>query len=244
MRHPPTKDCLISTLDEHSNSRYEEPSVRIDRYVHAEFPAVNEEHVKEYIRAKTKWNGYSFNAQCFVDLVTDEYVPEGEWRPRQRVRLRVVSRQELCPLIRDKRASYPAALMIRPRIKDLEEQEMEDGERAFSPSHVYLWPPDGAPQELYDILCPKGKVGEVKAILGEEGIIYMAGPLKPGTSERALVFICFDPTFGFTGMKRLDGGFATTKRKRKRKSGLPGAKIDVRPGEIHEDQLSRPMAAG
>jgi hypothetical protein len=68
---------------------------RIDRSVHAEFPAVNEEHVREYIRAETKWNGYSFNAQCFVDLVADEYVPEGEWRPRHRV----VSRQELCPLI-------------------------------------------------------------------------------------------------------------------------------------------------
>ncbi|KIW62244.1 hypothetical protein PV04_10438 [Phialophora macrospora] len=232
MRHPPTNDRLIRTLDESSNSRYEEPGVRIDRYVHAEFPALNEESVKEYIRAKTKWNGYSFNAQCFVDLVMDEFVPEGEWRPRQRIRLRVVSRQELCPLVRDDEALHPAALIIKPRIKDREEQELEDSERLFSPSSVHLWPPDDAPQELYDVLCPQGRAGDVRAILGDEGIIYMAGPPRePGSSERALVFISFDPTFGFTGMKRLDGTFAMPRRERKRKPGgipgIPGVKADV-----------------
>ncbi|KAK5203122.1 hypothetical protein LTR96_011044 [Exophiala xenobiotica] len=240
LRHPPTGDRLIRTLDENSNSRYEEPHVRIERYVHVEFPAVNEENVKEYIRAKTKWNGYSVNAQCFADLVTDDFVPEGEWRHRQRIRLRVVSRQELCPLIRDERAICPTALIVRPRIGDQEDQEMEDGERTFSPSHVYLWPPDNAPQELQDILCLEGRVGDVKAILGDEGIIYMAGLAIPDTSERALVFICLDPTFGFTGMKRLDGNVALPKRERKRKSG---ATANVRPVETNEDQFSRPMEA-
>ncbi|OCT47935.1 F-box domain protein [Cladophialophora carrionii] len=223
MRHPPTNDRLISTLDETSNSRYEEPGVRIDRYVHTEFPATNEETVKEYIRAKTKWNRYSFNTQCFVDLVTDEFIPEGEWRPRQRVRLRVVSRQELSPLVRDQRSLHPTALMVRPRIRDRDEMELEDSERMFSPSSVYLWPPDDAPQELYDVLCPDGRAGDVSAILGDEGIIYMAGPSRePGSPERALVFISFDPTFGFIGMRRLDGTFAMPKRERKRKtSGGP-----------------------
>jgi hypothetical protein len=248
MRHPPTDDRLIRTLDETSNSRYEEPGVRIDRYVHAEFPALNEESVKEYIRAKTKWNGYSFNAQCFVDLVMDEFVPEGEWRPRQRIRLRVVSRQELCPLIRDNGAPHHAALMIRPRIKDQEGQELEDSERVFSPSSVYLWPPDDAPQELYDVLCPQGRAGDIRAILGDEGIIYMAGPPRePGSLERALVFISFDPTFGFTGMKRLDGTFAMPRRERKRKTdSVPQpVRADVPPvgGEESQQLVAGPSLA-
>ncbi|EXJ54795.1 hypothetical protein A1O7_10136 [Cladophialophora yegresii CBS 114405] len=250
MRHPPTEDRLISTLDETSNSRYEDPGVRINRFVHPEFPAVNEQTVKEYIRAKTKWNGYSFNTQCFVDLVTDEFVPEGDWRPRQRIRLRVVSRQELSPLVRDQRALCPTALMIRPRIKDREDQELEDSERMFSPSSVHLWPPDDAPQELFDVLCPDGRAGEVRAILGDEGIIYMVGPPRElGSSERALVFISFDPTFGFTGMRRLDGTFAMPQLERKRKTGgivhaPPAVKYDIpRLGKEESQRLAGPGLA-
>jgi hypothetical protein len=43
-----------------------------------------------------------------------------------------VSRQELCPLVRDERATYPAALMIRSRIRDHGDYEMGDGERTGS----------------------------------------------------------------------------------------------------------------
>ena len=217
LRHPPTQDRLISTLDKNSNSSYEEPRERVDRYVHAEYDATNEANTKEYIRAKTKWNGYDFNAQSFVDLVTDDFVPEGGWRPQQRIKLRVVSRQEICPLVRDETA--PGHLIIRPRFLNREKVEMEDSERLFSPSQVHLWPPDDASQELHDILCPKGRAGEVTAVLGDEGIIYMAGPARePGSAERALVFICFDPTFGYNGMKRADGTLAIAKRDKKRKS--------------------------
>ncbi|KAJ9603086.1 hypothetical protein H2200_012381 [Cladophialophora chaetospira] len=243
MRHPPTQDRLISTLDENSNSRYEEPQERIDRYVHAEYPAVNEENVREYIRAKTKWNAYNFNAQSFVDLVTDEFVPEGEWRPRQRIRLRIVSRRELCPMIRDERLANTGTLIIRPRKRSREGEPLEDGERAFSQSQVYLWPPDNAPQELHEVLCPGGRTGEVKAVLGDEGIIYMAGPANPDTSERALVFICFDPTFGFNGMKRLDGTFAVPKRELKRKNCSVEANAGFSTTRAEDQQLTSPALA-
>ncbi|OAP55497.1 hypothetical protein AYL99_10470 [Fonsecaea erecta] len=219
LRHPPD-DSLSRTLDEHSNSRWEEPRVRVDRYVHAEFRAdggggqQQQAANKEYIRARTKWNGYSFNAQAFIDLVTDEAVVEGEWRPRQRIKLRVASRQELSPLVGDDTTTTTTmttgggsiALVLRKRRLDREDQEMEDGERAFTPSSVSLWPPDDAPQGLHEILCPEGRAGDVTAVLGDEGIVYMAGPPRePGSTERALVFVCFDPTFGFQGMQRLDG---------------------------------------
>lgn len=178
--------------------------------------------VKEYIRAKTKWNGYHFNAQCFVDLVTEEVRVEGEWRPKERIKLRVVSRDELSPLIPDPEQAGTGRLVVRSRVKDRDDCEMEDGEEAYSGSRVYLWPPDDGPQdilspsvqaasqELSDILCPGGRAGEVKATLGDEGIVYMAGPVT-AEGGRALVFIGFDPTFGFDGMKRLDGRLALAK---------------------------------
>ena len=238
MRHPPTEDRLISTLDENSNSRYEEPQVRLDRYVHAEFPATSEKSTKEYIRAKTKWNGYDFNAQSFVDLVTDEYIPEGGWRPQQRIKLRVVSRLERCPLVRDDDSASPTATILRPRLKDREDEELEDSERAFSSSHLHLWPPDDAPQELHDILCPEGRAEDVKAVLGDEGLIYMAGPPRqPGSLERALVFICFDPTFGFNRMKRLDGSLAVAKRGRKRKSDMTEGPVQISSARLEAPEI-------
>ncbi|KIX94535.1 uncharacterized protein Z520_09581 [Fonsecaea multimorphosa CBS 102226] len=229
LRHPPDENRLSRTLDEHSNSRWEEPMVRVDRYVHAEFQADDaggqRAAAREYIRARTKWNGYSFNAQAFIDLVTDEAVMEGEWRPHQRIKLRVVSRHELSPLVRDNNTNTTiggsVALVLRKRTRNREGQEIEDGERAFTPSCVSIWPPDDAPQGLHEILCPEGRAGDVKAMLGDEGIVYMAGPPRePGSSERALVFISFDPTFGFQGMQRLDGSPAIPRsEEKKRKIG-------------------------
>ncbi|KAI1626226.1 hypothetical protein EDD37DRAFT_334612 [Exophiala viscosa] len=220
-RHPPG-DQMARTLDEKSNSRYEEPNTRVGRYVHAEFPLEQNEssgggegNVKEYIRAKTKWNGYHFNAQCFVDLVTEEVRVDGEWRPKERIKLRVVSRDGLSPLVPDVEGvcpesiravegAWPNRMLVRPRVKDRDREEMEDGEEAYSKSRVYLWPPDDlGSQDLLDVLCPGGRAGDVKACLGDEGIVYMAGPVTGG--ERALVFVSFDPMFGFDGMRRVDG---------------------------------------
>jgi hypothetical protein len=63
-------------------------------------------------------------------------------------------------------------------------------------------------------MCPSGKAGEVKARIGEEGLVYMAGPPAvsydetAAGSERALIFIGFEPGWGFEGLKRLDGRLA------------------------------------
>lgn len=220
LRHPPD-DPLSRTLDKENNSRYEASRPRAAKYVHTEAGASGD--VKEYIRAKTKWNGYCFNSQSFVDIVTEEYRVDDDWRPRERIKLRVVSRNEISPLVVDTvKPRRTGGLIVRPRIKDREGEEMLDGEEEFSPSHVSLWPLDNAPQLLHDILCPGGRAGEVKATLGDEGLIYMAGPPIPGGhGERALVFVSFDPLFGFEGMRRLDGTLASQRRKEKEDS-TPG----------------------
>lgn len=227
LRAPPD-DPLRRTLDEKNKSHYEDSHVRIERYVHSEYARHGsgedaKERKKEYIRAKTKWNGYDFNRQCFVDLVSEDVADEGSWRPRERLRVRVVSRKEINPLVldenEDERGNECEDVMgqgqngdskyrVRPRVKDKDGVEMRDGEEKFTSSEIALWPGDGmeVPRDLDDILCPGGKAGEVKAVLGDEGIVYLAGPAD-GTKagERALVFVCFDPTFGFDGMKRVDG---------------------------------------
>jgi hypothetical protein len=213
--HPPD-DPLSRTLDDKSNSKWEEPHPRTEKYVHTESPKTgSQDGIKEYIRAKTKWNGYSFNAQSFVDLVTDEVTVEGSWRRKERIKVRVVSRDELNPLVPDDRSAGgrgTTPMVVRPRTRDREGEEMQDGEEAFSPSRVFLWPPDDAPEALHDILCPGGRAGDVQAVLGDEGIVYMIGPPRePLSRERALVFVSFDPTFGFKGMKRLDGSLALPK---------------------------------
>jgi hypothetical protein len=220
LRHPPD-DPLSKTLDKENNSRYEESRPRAAKYVHSEAGASGS--VKEYIRAKTKWNGYCFNSQSFVDIVTDEYRVDDDWRPRERIKLRVVSRNEISPLVVDTvKPRRTGGLIVRPRVKDRVGEEMLDGEEEFSLSHISLWPPDDAPQSLHDILCPGGRAGEVKAALGDEGLIYMAGrPIAGGHGERTLVFVSFDPLFGFEGMTRLDGTLACQRRKDKEDS-IPG----------------------
>ncbi|KAJ9501673.1 hypothetical protein H2202_002635 [Exophiala xenobiotica] len=270
MRAPPD-DPLSRTLDEKSKSSYERAHVRIARYVHSEFQrdrdgdgdgekgdANGNRNVKEYIRAKTKWNGYDFNKQCFVDLVSEEVRDEGSWKVRERVRVRVVSRHEVSPLVVDEgagansgasvsasastNATAAAAsgsmasvkkkekeryMMVRPRVKNEKGIELRDGEEKYSSSSIFLWPRDTPGEDvdvdgqvlrdrgLDNILCPGGRAGEVKAVLGDEGIVYLAGQPAEASrgGERALVFVCFDPTFGFDGMRRVDGSMAVARTK-------------------------------
>ncbi|KAK5190321.1 hypothetical protein LTR96_006334 [Exophiala xenobiotica] len=260
MRAPPD-DPLSRTLDEKSKSSYERAHVRIARYVHSEFQrdrdgdgdgekgdANGNRNVKEYIRAKTKWNGYDFNKQCFVDLVSEEVRDEGSWKARERVRVRVVSRHEVSPLVVDEgagastNATAAAAsgsmasvkkkekeryMMVRPRVKNEKGIELRDGEEKYSSSSIFLWPRDTPGEDvdvdgqvlrdrgLDNILCPGGRAGEVKAVLGDEGIVYLAGQPAEASrgGERALVFVCFDPTFGFDGMRRVDGSMAVARTK-------------------------------
>ncbi|KAJ4575266.1 hypothetical protein HRR83_003823 [Exophiala dermatitidis] len=214
LRHPPN-DRLSLTLDFKSNSRWEESWPRADRFVHTEISSGEPHGVKEYICAKTKWHGYHFNSQTFVDLVTDEVRVEGEWRAKERIKLRVVSRRELSPMVRDEDSKMiPGGMKIRPRMRDKDGNEMQDGEEAFTASKASLWPPDDAPQELQDVLCPDGRAGDVHAVLGDEGIVYMAGPRRQADApERALIFVSFDPTFGFRSMKRPDGSSVMPKQK-------------------------------
>ncbi|KAH0829948.1 hypothetical protein FOPE_10286 [Fonsecaea pedrosoi] len=204
----PIRRANFVLADEIDNSR----RLSAGRYIHAQFRDDGGEKeataVKEYDRHKTKWIGYSFNAQTFVELITDDPNVKGEWLPRERTKLRVTSRQELSPLVKD--AVNPEDWVLRKPKRDPEGREMEDGERAFTANTISLWPPEDAPKDLQDMLhCKCFRRQDAKAAVGDEGIFFRAG--GPGSVKRSLVLICCDPTFGFQGMRRLDGSLARPK---------------------------------
>ena len=53
-------------------------------------------------------------------------------------------------------------------------------------------------------MCPGERSGDMKAVLGQEGILYLAGMPVRAAQEQQLVYVCFDPEWGFKGMKCLD----------------------------------------
>lgn len=109
---------LKRALSKELNDGFPNPSrPTAARYTHSE---INDKgSAKTYTRAETKWNGYCFNAQSFVDIVTEEVG----------IKLRIVSGSE-------------RSLMV-PSENQL--NDIVDGEEVFSPSHVSLWPGDDAP---------------------------------------------------------------------------------------------------
>jgi hypothetical protein len=163
--------------------------------------------LKQYLRSKTKFSRYDWNRGCNVELVADD-VPWIGWQTQERLRLRVVSRVEESPLMKD--TSYtmtddlepgPIPYLLRGRSRDAFGDELPDSEVKYKDSEIRLWPSDDQdiPDELADLMCPGGRSGEVKGVLAEEGLIYSIGTGR----EKQLILICFDPFFGFNGMRKL-----------------------------------------
>lgn len=185
---------------------------------------------REYIRAKTKFSAYDFNRGCAVELVVDDVPSEG-WRTKERLRLRVVSRLPIgllatapsggdgttCPVIQQR-----AARSGKNKVVDV----AHSSEELFAPSEIHLWPREAQasalPTELAELMCPGGRTGEIKGMLGEEGLVYSVGPQGPN-GERQLVFVCFDPAWGFEGLRRLDGSLAKPRRHSARDTSMSEA---------------------
>jgi len=120
-----------------------------------------------------------YNAQSFVDMVVEDVPVEGSRRKKERLHFRVASRLEASPTPTD------------------------ESDIKYKANEITLWPPADAPEGLYDVLCPAGVVGDVQAQSSDRGVVYMVG--TPNNGLRALVYLSFDPAFGWEGMKRLHG---------------------------------------
>lgn len=198
----PSNDQLSRTLDEHSKPSWlEKPPERIPKYCHHEHTPDSKPH-QEFIRAKTKHHSYNSFAHAFVDLVADEIRTPNSFRSKDRLRLRIASRIPESPLIPVPLNAQH--LNIRPQRNDHKDDPIPGSEETFTDTSVSLWPPTDAPTELFDLLCPGGRVGNVHAVSDERSIIYMAGtPHAQHNNQRAIIMISFDPGWGHKGLKRL-----------------------------------------
>ena len=204
----PTNDPLTKTLDDNSNPNYEPAKKRIQRYCHPEYPLSRVDTSKytsrEFILAKTKFRTYSPATSSFIDLVNDPISRPGLARLHDRIRLRIASRVQKSPLIED--PDKPDHFLIRP--KELNEigVPIERSEEDFHPTELQdLWPPNDPPTELFDVLYPGGRVGQLDAMADDNAIVYMTGPSATHPNgERAIVLINFDPAWKHDGLRKVD----------------------------------------
>ena len=203
----PADDPLTRTLDDNSKPSYEPARARLVRDCHSEYPAcsldASRSPPRDYILARSKYRTYNLAASSFVDLVSEKVPLPNSPCLRDRIRLRVVSRTQKSPLVEDHKV--PGRFWLRRPKRDERNDPIEGSEDDFNPSEIHLWPPDGAPSELFDVLCPGGCAGQVKANADERSIVYMIEP-PPATpaDKRAIILVNFDPTWRHPGMKRLN----------------------------------------
>jgi hypothetical protein len=219
----PQNDPLTKTLDENSRPHYSDPRKRIRKHYHHEYDA---EHLnplrtttppRDFILAMTKFRAYNVPAMSFIDLVSDPApLAPGSVRMRDHLRLRIASRKKKSPLIPD--PQNPESTILRKPELDENDLEIEGSEEDFTSTDVHLWPPDDAPIEIYDVLCPSGRSGSVDAVADEKSIVYTTDSGMSGT--KALVMISFDPMWGFKGMGNLNFAAAADARAEPRRMKL------------------------
>ena len=185
----PPNDSLTMTPDE-----AEPPPKRICRHVHPEYSREDEaSQRKDFILAKTKYRTYNLSASAFVDLVIDpQHSPQVATIPRDRLRIRISSRKRKNPIDEEKGLLFPPSFESGKPIESSEER--------FASRGISLWPPDGAPQELVDLLCPWKKAVEVQASADERTLIYSVSNAEEG---QTIILISFDAEIGFPGLKHL-----------------------------------------
>ncbi|KAL5333329.1 hypothetical protein BJX70DRAFT_403671 [Aspergillus crustosus] len=223
-QQPPSKFYLKPTLPDEPIAKiagqcgkpnYEPPQKRLRRHYHAEYDGgVEPKPRRDFILAKTKFRTYNISASSYFDLVNDP-LPNvrrgGDLVPRDRMRLRAVSRKRKCP-IDEEGLEVDAGMLFKPELSEADGRLVENSEERFTTRGVHLWPPDDAPQELNDLLCPAKRTGQVQAIADDRSIVYSVNQdtsvfpdrLDPG--DQAIIFINFDPALRLPGLKRLNFG--------------------------------------
>lgn len=224
---------LAKTLNPLSKPNYERPRKRLRRHYHSEYQLGSDDHTprRDFILAKTKFRTYNLSAASFVDLVNDPCPdPERSLLPRDRLRLRVVSRKRKSP-IDEAGEEGPQKRLYPPELTDGDGQPVAHSEERFISRGVRMWPPDDAPPKLTELLCPSKRMGKVRAIADERSIVYSVDRAiaTPG-ENRPIVLINFDPSLRLPGLQRLPTGAAP------RAPESPSAVDMERP---HADDLQR-----
>ncbi|KAL2855000.1 hypothetical protein BJY01DRAFT_231761 [Aspergillus pseudoustus] len=197
---------LAKMLDENSKPNYERPRKRLRRHYHPEYEGgIEPKPRRDFILAKTKFRTYNVSASSYFDLVNDPLPSRraGELVPRDRLRLRMVPRKRKCPIEEE---GSNKGFLFEPELSERDGSLVENSEERFESRGVHLWPPDEAPQELNDLLCPSKRTGQVQAIADDRSIVYSVNKdnLEPG--DQAIIFINFDPALRLPGLPRMNLG--------------------------------------
>lgn len=205
----PHHEPLVKVLDPASKPNYEPPKKRLRRYYHSEYQLESDSSStqrRDFILAKTKYRAYNLSASAFVDLINDpspdSTAGSTSLIPHDRLRLRTVSRKRKCP-IDETGEEGPRGLLFRPDLSDNDGQPMEHSEERFVSRGVHLWPPDDAPRELNQLLCPTERAGKVQAMADERSIVYSVNHDGLTDGKQAFILINFDPSIKFPGLTRL-----------------------------------------
>jgi hypothetical protein len=193
---------LAKLLDENSKPVNERPRKRLRRHYHSEYDGGSEPKPRrDFDLTKTKFRTYILSASSYLDLV-DDPLPGGRGVSRDRLRLRIVSRKRKCPIDEEGIEGDPG-LLFKPDL-EADGRLVENREERFTSRGVHLWPPDEAPQELNDLLCPSKRTGQVQAIADDRSIVYSVNKdnLEPG--NQAIIFINFDPALRLPGLSQMD----------------------------------------
>ncbi|RMJ25325.1 F-box domain protein [Aspergillus sp. HF37] len=196
-------DPLAKMLDSSSKPNYERPKKRLRRHYHTEYqPGSEPLQRRDFILARTKFRTYNLSASTFVDLVNDPDPASDDLVPRDRLRLRTVSRKRKCP-IDEAGEEGEAGLLFRPDTEDADGRPMENSEERFATRGIHMWPPDDAPRELTDLLCPSKRAGQVHAVADERSLVYSVDKDGGGDGNQAIVLVNFDPYIRLPGLRRL-----------------------------------------
>lgn len=194
---------ITKTLDSTSKPNYERPRKRLRRHYHTEYQRGCEpSHRRDFILARTKFRSYNLSASTFFDLVNDPDPNSDDLVPRDRLRLRTVSRKRKCPIDEAGEEGEPG-LLFRPDAEDSNGRLIENSEERFTSRGIHMWPPDDAPPELNELLCPSKRTGEVYAIADERSLLYSVDQDGIGEGNQAIILVNFDPCIQLRGLKRL-----------------------------------------
>src|SRR4029077_16071835 len=94
----------------------------------------------------------------------------------------------------------PKGLLFPPK-SDRQDRPIQGSEIAYVSRGIKLWPPDDAPQEIVDFLCPSKRANEIQAVADERSFIYCTSDTQ---GKKVIILVSFDPKIVFPGMKSLD----------------------------------------
>ena len=231
----PQNEPLTSTLGPHNKPNYEPEKKRLRRYFHSEYSPDDEcSQRRDFILAKTKYRAYHPSASTFLDIVNDPPVQSTFAVPRDRLRLRIGSRKRKSPIDEngeegDKGLLFP----IEHDKKEYNKKTLEISDERFTSRGIRLWPPDDAPPELLELLCP-GRAGRIEASSDDRTLVYSTEACStPYGQQRPIILVNFDPTIRFQGLKRLSSQMSSATETK-----LPIDIERMKPGEC----LDRPRS--